>query len=251
MAQRSTVRLNPIVKFLIGGLVVATLVILAKQFNIQGLLQNALAWVDGLGVWGPIAFIVIYIVATVLFIPGSVLTLGGGALFGVLLGSVWVFLGAAIGATLAFLIGRYLARGWVAKQIEGNAKFQAIDRAIAHEGFKIVALTRLSPLFPFNLLNYGLGVTQVSLKDYILGFLGMIPGTVMYVYIGSLVGSLATIGTEGQSLEAQRIQWIVRITGFLATVAVTLYVTRVAKQALDHSVAPAEISGDHHVPSDR
>ena len=108
-----------------------------------------------------IAFILIYIAATVLFIPGSLLTLGGGAIFGVLWGSVDVFVGAAVGATLAFLVGRYLARDWVARQIEGNAKFQALDRAIAQEGFKIVLLTRLSPVFPFNLLNYDLGITQI------------------------------------------------------------------------------------------
>lgn len=254
MTQRSTIRLNSIVKLVIGAAVVIALIVLAKQFDIQGILQSALMWVDGLGAWGAIAFIALYSVATVLFIPGSLLTLGGGAVFGLVLGSVWVFLGAAIGATLAFLIGRYLARGWVANQIEGNPKFQAIDQAIAHEGFKIVALTRLSPVFPFNLLNYGLGVTQVSLKDYVLGFVGMIPGTVMYVYIGSLVGSLAMIGEEGQtaSPEAQRIQWIIRIVGLIATVAVTVYVTRVAKRALDHSVAPTDpLLGDEHVPSDR
>jgi uncharacterized membrane protein YdjX (TVP38/TMEM64 family) len=254
MTQQSRIRLNSIFKLAIGAAVVAALIGLAKQFDIQALLQAALVWVDSLGAWGAIAFIALYSVATVLFIPGSLLTLGGGAVFGLVLGSIWVFLGAAIGATLAFLIGRYLARGWVAKRIEGNAKFQAIDRAIARQGFKIVALTRLSPVFPFNLLNYGLGVTQVSLKDYILGFIGMIPGTVMYVYIGSLVGSLATIGAEGQtaSPEAQRIQWIVRIVGFIATVAVTVYVTRVAKQALDQSVASTDpLVGDEHVPSDR
>jgi uncharacterized membrane protein YdjX (TVP38/TMEM64 family) len=161
----------------------------------------------------------------------------------VALGSVYVFIGASVGATLAFLIGRYLARSWVSKQIEGNTKFRAVDEAIAREGLKIVLLTRLSPIFPFNLLNYGLGVTQVSLKDYILGFLGMIPGTIMYVYIGSLAGSLAMIGSDqSTSPETQRIQWIIRIVGFIATVAVTVYVTRIAKKALDQSVASGENS---------
>lgn len=216
---------------------IAVVIVLARLLNLQVLVQNSLTWIEGLGTAGAIAFIVIYIAATVLFIPGSLLTLGGGAIFGVVWGSVYVFVGAAVGATLAFLVGRYLARDWVARQIQGNAKFQAVDRAIAHEGFKIVLLTRLSPVFPFNLLNYGLGITQVSLKDYILGFLGMIPGTVMYVYIGSLAGSLATIGTQQTSPESQRIQWIIRIVGFIATVAVTLYVTRVARKALNQSVA--------------
>jgi uncharacterized membrane protein YdjX (TVP38/TMEM64 family) len=219
------------------------LVILAKQFDIQSHFQTALQWVDGIGSWGAIAFIAIYVLATVMFIPGSLLTLGAGVLFGVALGSVYVFIGASVGATLAFLIGRYLARSWVSKQIEGNTKFRAVDEAIAREGLKIVLLTRLSPIFPFNLLNYGLGVTQVSLKDYILGFLGMIPGTIMYVYIGSLAGSLAMIGSDqSTSPETQRIQWIIRIVGFIATVAVTVYVTRIAKKALDQSVASGENS---------
>lgn len=224
-------------KWVVLAVGVAALIVLSRLLNLQVLLQNALDWIDGLGTWGAIAFILIYIAATVLFIPGSLLTLGGGAIFGVLWGSVYVFVGAAVGATLAFLVGRYLARDWVARQIEGNAKFQAVDRAIAKEGFKIVLLTRLSPVFPFNLLNYGLGITKVSFKDYVMGFLGMIPGTVMYVYIGSLAGNLAMIGSESANPEAERIQWIIRIVGFIATVAVTVYVTRIAKKALDQSVS--------------
>ncbi len=224
-------------KWVVLAVGVAALIVLSRLLNLQVLLQNALDWIDGLGTWGAIAFILIYIAATVLFIPGSLLTLGGGAIFGVLWGSVYVFVGAAVGATLAFLVGRYLARDWVARQIEGNAKFQAVDRAIAQEGFKIVLLTRLSPVFPFNLLNYGLGITQVSFKDYVMGFLGMVPGTVMYVYIGSLAGNLAMIGSESANPEAERIQWIIRIVGFIATAAVTVYVTRIAKKALDQSVS--------------
>ncbi|WP_421656203.1 TVP38/TMEM64 family protein [Leptothermofonsia sp. ETS-13] len=217
---------------------VAILAIALKQLNVQDYLQSVLLWIQNLGPAGAIAFMAIYILATVLFIPGSLLTLGGGAIFGVLLGSVYVFLAASIGATLAFLIGRYLARGWVSKQIEGNTKFKAVDNAIAREGLKIVILTRLSPVFPFNLLNYALGVTQVSLKDYLVGFIGMLPGTVMYVYIGSLAGSLAMIGSPSTANpQTQMIQWIIRIVGLIATIAVTVYVTRIARKALDESVA--------------
>ena len=137
---------------------------------------------------------------------------------------------------MAFLVGRYLARGWISKKIAGNQKFSAIDRAVGNEGLKIVLLTRLSPVFPFNLLNYGLGVTGVSLKDYILGSVGMIPGTIMYVYIGSLAGSIATIGGETQADANPIAQWAIRIIGFIATVAVTLYVTKIARKALDESI---------------
>lgn len=205
-------------------------------FNPQTILLNALTWVDSLGAVGAIAFIIIYILATVAFFPGSILTLGAGVVFGVVLGSFYVFIGATIGATAAFLVGRYLARGWVAKKIQGNSKFSAIDEAVGREGLKIVLLTRLSPVFPFNLLNYAYGVTGVSLKDYVLGSLGMIPGTIMYVYIGSLAGNLATIGTSTQATNPA-LQWTIRLIGFVATVAVTLYVTKIARQALQSVIS--------------
>jgi len=204
-------------------------------FNPQQWLLNALEWIDNNGTLGAIAFILLYIIATVAFLPGSILTLGAGVVFGVVLGSFYVFIGATIGATAAFLVGRYLARGWVASKIEGNNKFKAIDQAVGKEGLKIVLLTRLSPIFPFNLLNYAYGVTGVSLKDYIMGSVGMIPGTIMYVYIGSLAGNLATIGTETPSANPIA-QWTIRIIGFIATVAVTIYVTKIARKALDNIV---------------
>lgn len=215
----------------------------AQGFNPQEWLQNALQWIQDLGSIGAIAFILLYIIATVAFLPGSILTLGAGVVFGVVLGSLYVFVGATLGATAAFLVGRYLARGWVAKKIEGNEKFKAIDEAVGREGLKIVLLTRLSPVFPFNLLNYAYGLTGVSLKDYFFGSVGMIPGTIMYVYIGSLAGSLATIGGESQPTNAS-IQWAIRIIGFIATVAVTLYVTKVARQALDEKVDTEQISDE-------
>ena len=215
----------------------------AGGFAPQQWLQSALQWIQDLGPVGAIAFIVIYILATVAFLPGSVLTLGAGVIFGVFLGSLLVFVGATLGATAAFLVGRYLARGWVSKKIEGNEKFKAIDSAVGREGFKIVALTRLSPVFPFNLLNYAYGLTGVSLKDYFLGCIGMLPGTVMYVYLGSLAGNLATLGT-GDAPENAAVQWAIRIIGFIATVAVTLYVTKVARKALDETTdAEVQLNG--------
>ncbi len=204
-------------------------------FNPQEWLLNALVWIDNLGAVGAIAFILLYIIATVAFLPGSILTLGAGVVFGIVFGSIFVFIGATLGATGAFLVGRYIARGWVAQQIAGNDKFRAIDQAVGKEGLKIVLLTRLSPVFPFNLLNYAYGVTGVSLKDYVIGSVGMIPGTIMYVYIGSLAGNLATIGTETATANPVA-QWTIRIIGFIATVAVTLYVTKIARKALNNAV---------------
>lgn len=207
----------------------------ANGINPQAILRDALQWIDSLGSGGAIAFIALYIIATVAFLPGSILTLGSGVVFGVVWGSVYVFIGATLGATSAFVVGRYLARGWVANKIAGNKKFAAIDQAVGREGLKIVLLTRLSPIFPFNLLNYAFGITGVSLKDYFIGSVGMIPGTIMYVYIGSLAGNLARIGTEAQPTNST-VQWIIRILGLIATVAVTVFVTRVAQKALDEAV---------------
>ena len=206
-------------------------------FSPKGLLcDNALPWIQNLGIAGPIAFMLVYIIATVAFLPGSVLTLAGGAIFGLFQGSLYVFIGSTLGATLAFLVGRYVARGWISKKIEGNEKFAAIDKAVGKEGLKIVFLTRLSPIFPFNLLNYGMGVTGVNLRDYVLASVGMIPGTVMYVYFGSL-GNINTICNGGGADANPIAQWAIRIIGLIATVAVTLYVTKIARKALDESIS--------------
>lgn len=210
-------------------------------FNPQEWLRNALQWVEGLGAVGAIAFMLIYIVATVAFLPGSILTLGAGVVFGVVKGSLYVFIGATLGATLAFLVGRYLARNWVAQKIAGNSKFKAIDDAVGREGFKIVLLTRLSPVFPFNLLNYAFGITGVSLKDYFWGCIGMVPGTIMYVYLGSLAGNLAMVGTDSQPTNPT-IVWTLRIVGFIATAAVTVYITRIARKALSESIAEESVA---------
>lgn len=228
---------SKLIKLIALAIGVATFIIVVSQFlNIQDLLKTALDWISNLGYWGPIAFIVVYILATVFFIPGSLLTLGAGVLFGVGFGSVYVSIGSVIGATCAFFVGRYLARGWVSKQIEGHQKFQAIDQAVAQEGWKIVGLTRLSPIFPFNLLNYSFGLTNVSLRDYFFAsWIGMIPGTVMYVYLGSLAGELAQLGTEGGSKTLG--EWVLYGVGLVATVAVTVYVTKIAKKALNQKIA--------------
>jgi uncharacterized membrane protein YdjX (TVP38/TMEM64 family) len=204
----------------------------SAEFSLPSLLKHSLMWVSSLGSISSIAFIGLYIVATVAFLPAFILTLGAGVLFGVWLGSVYVFIGATLGSIAAFLVGRYLARDWVANKIAANNQFRAIDRAVGQEGLKIVLLTRLSPIFPFNLLNYALGLTDVSITDYIIGSIGMIPGTIMFVYIGSLAGSLALIGTEAQPTNPS-LQWTIRIVGLIATIAVTIYVTRLARKALE------------------
>lgn len=239
-------RLKFKLKLLLLTCLVATIIIAAKHINIHEVLLTLIMWVKSLGIFGPIAFILIYNLATLLFIPGSLLTLKGGCLFGVFWGSIYVLIAALLGATLAFLIGRYLSRDWVCRQMKKNPKFKVIDRAVAKQGWKIVLLTRLSPIFPFNLLNYAFGVTQVSLKDYLLGSIGIVPATVMYVYIGSLAGNLALMNTPNQpnNPETQIGQWVLQIIGLIATIAVTVYVTKIAQKALNQSVTAVEITED-------
>src|ERR1700724_4474415 len=146
-------------------------------------MTDFLEWISSLGAVAPIVFIAAYIAACVLFIPGSIMTIGAGILFGVVRGAIYVSIGATLGATAAFLIGRYFARDWVATKLAGNSTFNEIDAAVGREGWRIVGLTRLSPVFPFNLLNYAYGLTRVSLRDYVLASsLGMLPGAVMYKY---------------------------------------------------------------------
>jgi uncharacterized membrane protein YdjX (TVP38/TMEM64 family) len=210
---------------LIGGCLMA-----AHYFG-TGPLSELLQWISGLGSTAPLVFIPLYIVACVLFIPGSILTLSAGFLFGVVRGSIYVSVAATLGATLAFLIGRYFARQWVAAQLANYPRFKTVDEAVAREGWKIVALTRLSPVFPFNLLNYAFGLTKVGLRDYVVAsWAGTLPGTILYVYLGSLAGDLTRVATGGT--ERTPAEWAFYAIGLLATVAVTVYVTRVSNHAL-------------------
>jgi uncharacterized membrane protein YdjX (TVP38/TMEM64 family) len=223
------------VKLILFLLVAVAFVALARYYRVDLLLQETVDWISGQGAVGAAAFIAIYIAACVFLVPGSVLTLGAGVVWGVVGGTAMVSVASTLGATAAFLTGRYLARGWITAKIEGNRKFSAIDEAVGREGWKIVGLTRLSPVFPFNLLNYAFGLTRVSLKHYFFAsWIGMFPGTVMYVYLGAVAGDLATLGAGGA--QKTPAEWTMMVVGLVATVAVTLYVTRIAKAALSASV---------------
>lgn len=204
-------------------------------FDVALWLQKVLVWLDSLGFWAPVIFGILYVVATIAFLPGSVLTLGAGVLFGVVWGSVIVSISATLGAAAAFLIGRYFAREPIEKKISGNKKFEEIDDAVGKEGWKIVVLTRLSPIFPFNLQNYAYGLTKVKFSHYFFAsWIGMLPGTILYVYFGSLAGSLVKL--SGESSSKSSFEWIIFVVGLLATVAVTVYVTRIATKALKKKV---------------
>lgn len=244
MAKSGSILNNKWIKFGAIAGAVAAIAILLKTLGIftliNNLLDQAIAWVDGLGTWGVVAFIGIYVVASVLFVSGAALTLGAGALFGVVKGSILVSAASTLAATCSFLIGRYIARGWVSKQIESQPKFKAVDKAVAQEGWKIVGLVRLSPLFPFVFLNYAFGVTKVSLKEYVVAsWIGMMPGTVLYVYLGA-VGKAATDAASADSGTGSLLQTILFGVGLLATAAVTVVITKSAQKALK-----AQIDEEH------
>ncbi len=215
--------------------VAAVAVMLALLFGgrrLASLLPGVVTWIDGLGAWGPLAFVAAYAIAAVAFVPGSLLTLAAGALFGLGRGVAIAFVGATVGATLAFLVARYAARARVEQAVRGDARFAAIDRAIGRDGRRIVFLLRLSPIFPFNLLNYGLGLTTVRLRDYVVASIGMLPGTLLYVYYGKLAGDVAALA-GGAAVEKGPGYYAVLAIGLIATIAVTAVVTRTARKALE------------------
>jgi len=219
----------------IAVVVVAAVVVLARQAG--GYVPVVATWVDELGFWGPLVFVLVYAAATVLFVPGALLTLAGGAIFGVVQGTIVVWLAALAGSGAAFLVARYAARGWVEEQLARSPRFTAVDRAVADAGLKITFLLRLSPVFPFNFLNYALGLTRVTFRDYMLAGIGMIPGTLLYVYYGRVIGDVAAVA-GGAAVQRDARYYSVTIVGLLATIAVTAIVTRIARRALG-SVADA------------
>jgi len=215
---------------------IALLVLLGRQLGAQ--LPAFAAWVEGLGAWGPIAFVAGYALAVVAFAPGSVLTLAGGAIFGVGRGTLYVFVAATLGAALAFLIARYLARPWVEQRLAAHTGFAAIDRAIAAQGRRIVFLLRMSPAFPFNLLNYALGLTRIRFADATIASLGMLPGTLLYVYYGH-VGRELAVAAAGAAPDRGNAHYAVLALGLVATIAVAMIVGRIARRALADATGEA------------
>ncbi len=219
----------PVVKVLLGVVAVIALAGLGRQFGL--FLERFAVWVENLGSLGPLVFIGGYAAATLAFVPGSVLTMAGGAIFGLLNGSLYALTGATLGATLSFLLARYAAREAVERRLEGNPRIQAIDHAVAQQGVKIVLLLRLSPIFPFNLLNYALGLTKIPLKSYLFASIGMLPGAVLYTYSGLIIGDVARLA-GGTDPERGMAYYAVVVLGLLATILVLTTITRTAKRAL-------------------
>ncbi len=174
-------------------------------------------------------FILAYILAAVLMVPGSILTLAAGVLFGVALGVALVSLASTLGACCAFLVGRFLARDWVESRLEAMPRFSALDRAVARKGWQIVLLARLSVLIPYNLLNYALGLTNVRFGAYLFStVVGMLPAILLYVYLGSVAGSLASMDQAGTPAIPQSIF----VTGLIVTAVLIVVIARLTAKAL-------------------
>jgi uncharacterized membrane protein YdjX (TVP38/TMEM64 family) len=217
-------------KWLFAGAAALLLVSAGKLLPIGAWLQGFGEWISGLGTIGGVLYGVFYVIAALLFVPGLPLTLGAGYLFGFLWGTILVSVASTAAAGLAFLIARHLARPSVEKLARKNPKFDAIDRAIAKTGWKVVALLRLSPLIPFSLSNYLYGLTAVRLGPYLLAsWIAMLPATFLYVSLGAAGHSL------GQGRARSPWEWVLLGLGVAATVAVTILLTRLARKELQKS----------------
>ena len=179
-------------------------------------------------------FILIYMLGTMVGLPGSPFTLAAAILFGCWKGFIAVSIAANIGAALAFLCARYIARDWIEARVKRRPAFSNFDEAIKRSGWRIVLLLRLTPIFPFNALNYALGLSGISFRQYVSAtVLGIIPGTFVYIYVGSLIGDVARIGVERAARTP--VEWIFYIIGLFATVAAMVYIVRLAKEQLHQS----------------
>ena len=212
-----------VVRALVCLVAAASFIVLFLWVKQTGLLDQSLKWIQSLGPWAPVVFVLLFVGTVIICMPAAILTAGGGFIFGFAQGAVWVLIAATIAANVTFLLGRHLARDWIARKLGAHPKFQAIDEAVAAEGWKIVALVRLAPIFPFSITSYAFGLTRVSWKEYFVANFAMIPGTFFYVYLGSIARDL----TEKVSTPL----WIKLTALGLALVAIT-YVARVAKRAL-------------------
>lgn len=222
-----------VVRWLSIVLIVAALLLIVRSLPIGHVMEAMKGWIGGLGIWGPVVLVFSYVVATVLFVPGIILTMAGGAMFGLQVGMVTVSIGSTLGASIAFLISRYLARDKVAVMAGRNRRFAAIDQAIDEGGWKIVALVRLSPVTPFSLENYLFGLTRICFWPYVLAsWLAMLPGTFLYVYLGHVAD--VTMGTDRSRTSWE---WILLAVGLLATAGAMVYLTRLARGKLQEHMS--------------
>jgi uncharacterized membrane protein YdjX (TVP38/TMEM64 family) len=226
-------------KILLLGFFVTAVILGAVFFPINLWLHLFLDWVRGRGAVGMAVYGAAYVVGTVLLVPGTLLTVGSGFLYGTIIGTLIVSPASVLGATIAFLLGRSLARDWIAKKVSKYPKFEVIDRAIAKNGFRIILLMRLNPVFvPFAVLNYALGLSRVRLRDYILAsWIGMLPATTLYVYLGSSVRNISDL-LQGKLPSAGFWPQLLFWGGLVAAAGLVYILMRIARQALRAEMEP-------------
>jgi uncharacterized membrane protein YdjX (TVP38/TMEM64 family) len=216
----------PVVKTVAAVALLVGLVIAVRLLPVGAWIESFQAWVKGLGPVGYIVYVLAYVLACVTFVPASPLTLGAGAIFGFVEGTIVVIIGATLGATASFLLGRTILRRRIEAMAANNPKFRALDRAIAREGGKIVFLVRLAPVFPFAYINFVFGLTGVRTLAYIVAtFFGIMPATIAFVYIADAATRTATSDMDSTRLA-------INIAGVVVAIAVTAFVTRVALRAV-------------------
>jgi len=222
------------------ALIIAVLIGASIIWPVAEWMQALIVWVKASGVWGVIAFAVIYVIAAVMFLPASLLTLGAGFVYGPYWGTLLVSPVSVLAAFIAFSLARGKLRPWVMGKVGSNKNFTAVDHAVGDQGFKIVMLMRLSPLFPYNFLNYALGLTRVKAQSYVLAsFIGMLPATFLYTYLGSLVPSVTELANAPKQ-GAEDAQNIFMWVGFAVTAMVTTYVTIISRRALQATMPSIE-----------
>jgi uncharacterized membrane protein YdjX (TVP38/TMEM64 family) len=215
----------------VASIVAGALLLWFVGRSIAPMLLMAVAHIQDTGPAAPVAFILIYAFAVVAFIPASLLTIAAGAVFGLLPGVAYSLIGATLGSTGAFLLGRHVARRVVAKKLAAMPRFAAIESAVSARGRRIVFLLRLSPVVPFNFLNYALGLTTISVWDFVFASLGTVPGAFVYAYAGKVTGeALALAGKADVPKNAS--YYAVLLAGLVATIAATTVVTQTARRAL-------------------
>jgi len=215
---------------LIGA--VLALFVASRFLPFEAWLKNFNQWIADLGAVGFVVFVFAYAAFALLMLPGAILTIGAGFIFGLAWGFVAVSAGSTLGAALAFLVGRFLARDKIRALTADKPKFQQIDRAIGERGAKLIFLLRLSPVVPFNLSNFFYGLTAVKFWPYVLAsWLGMMPGTLAYVYFGTL-GKAAAESATGAGPSRGPLEWTLLAVGLAATLAVTIWVSKIARNAI-------------------
>lgn len=215
------------------ALILVGLFLLGQFLPLGDWLEQFNQWVGDMGWIGVLVFVVAYILATVLLLPGAILTIGAGFAFGLGWGFLGVSAGSTIGAALAFLIGRFLMREKIEAMTRDKPNFRKVDRAIGERGAKLIVLLRLSPLIPFNLSNYFYGLTAVRFWPYVLAsWIGMMPGTLLYVYLGTVGRAGAEAAAAGEDGGRTAMEWGMLALGLLATVVVTIWVSRIARKAV-------------------